>query len=317
VVLRGGRRSPPPEIPEAVKIAISGASGLIGSLLAEKLQSSGAEVLRLVRPSSKASASGGSIAWDPARGEIDRSGIAGAEAIVHLAGENIADGRWTEERKRSIRESRIRGARLIAETIAEQAVKPRVLVSASAVGFYGDRGDEILDEASAMGAGFLPELCRDWEGATEPASRANVRVVCARIGVVIGRGGALSKMLGAFRLGLGGRLGDGRQWMSWIALEDAVDALIHVLDDQRLRGPVNLTAPSPVTNADFTRALSRALHRPAFLAVPRTVLRIALGEMADEAALASARVIPKALLGSDFAFRHADLEAHLARIVGR
>lgn len=257
-------------------------------------------------------------AWDPARGVLQPAAIEGADALVHLAGESVAAGRWTAARKARIRASRVDSTRLLAETAAGLGRRPRVLVCASATGFYGDRGDERLTEQSAPGRGFLAEVCREWEAAAEAARQAGIRTVHLRIGMVLSRaGGALAALLVPFRLGLGGVIGSGRQWMSWIALDDMVGVITHVLADERLAGPVNAVTPAPVTNAEFTRTLGRVLGRPTLVPLPALAARLLLGEMADEVLLASARVEPARLLASGFGFAHPTLEGALRHILGR
>jgi uncharacterized protein (TIGR01777 family) len=288
-----------------MNLLLTGASGLIGSALVAALESEGHHVTKLRR------AGRGGPTWDPAAHAIDLSSAPSPDAVVHLAGENVG-ARWTPERKRRIRESRIGGTRLLCETLAQLPVPPRALVCASATGFYGDRADEWLDETSPPGAGFLAGVCRDWEAATASAKSAGIRVVQVRLGIVLaGQGGALAKMLPAFRLGLGGRLGDGRQFWSWIALADVVRAVEHALGNPDLHGPVNVTSPNPVTNREFTAGLGRVLRRPACFAVPRLAVNLLFGEMGREALLASARVRPARLLGGGFQFRFPDLEAAL------
>jgi uncharacterized protein (TIGR01777 family) len=297
-----------------MKVLVSGASGLIGSHLVADLDAAGHQVVRLTR--SAAGLAEAEIHWDPDGGRLDREALQGMDAVVHLAGENIAAGRWTPARKARIRDSRLRGTRLLCEALAGLEHPPRVLVSASAVGYYGDRGEERLTEESAAGEGFLPELCRAWEAATEPAARAGVRVVHARLGMVLSpRGGALAKMLPIFRLGLGGRLGGGRQYVSWIDIGDVVGAIVHALGDDSLRGPVNVVAPQAVTNAHLTKVLGRVLRRPTVLPAPAFALRLVLGEMADALLLASARVEPRRLLAAGYAFRHPNLEECLRRLL--
>jgi uncharacterized protein len=297
-------------------ILVSGASGLIGSALVRHLIRSGYQVSRLVRRPAGA----GEISWNPANGRLDAADLEGIDGVVHLAGENVGV-RWTQARKRRIRESRVSGTRLLSETIARLGRPPRVLISASAVGIYGDRGDEILTEASAAGdpsSGFLASVSRDWETAADAARAAGVRVVHPRFGVVLSPGGgALSKMLLPFRLGLGGRVGDGSQWLSWISIDDAVGVIQHAFKTDTLRGPLNATAPDPVTNRDFTRVLGRVLRRPTPLPVPAAALRFALGEMAEETLLASARALPAKLLQSGYQFRHPDLESALRHMLGK
>jgi uncharacterized protein (TIGR01777 family) len=297
-----------------MRVAVTGASGLIGSALVPFLRSGGHEVLRLVRRE----AGEGEARWDPATGYVDAAALDGMDAVVHLAGENIAAGRWTVRRKRRIRESRVRGTRVLADALAGMPVPPAALLSASATGYYGDRGDEELDESSGPGEGFLAGLCRDWEGAAAPASRVGMRVVTLRLGVLLTpAGGALAKMLPPFRLGLGGRIGPGTQYVAWIGMDDLLAALLHVLANPSLEGPVNLVAPRPVTNAELARALGRVLRRPAAIPLPAPVARLLLGEMADEALLASARVVPARLLESGLAFRDAEIEGALRRLLGR
>lgn len=293
-------------------VAISGASGFIGQRLVQRLRARGTRVVRLVRPGREADRD--AIAWDPAASTIDASRLEGIDAVVHLAGESIAGGRWTDARKAAIRESRVRGTSLLAQTLSGLARKPRVFVSASAVGIYGDRGDAVLDETSASGEGFLAEVGQAWEDAADAAREAGIRMVHPRIGVVLDpSGGALAKMLLPFKLGAGGRLGDGHQFMSWIALDDAVGALAFMIEHDALSGAVNLTAPQPVTNREFTRALAHALRRPAALPVPGWALRLAVGELADAALLGGARVLPSRLLQAGFAFEHPELSGFLAR----
>jgi uncharacterized protein (TIGR01777 family) len=295
-----------------MRFLVSGASGLIGQALCRSLATRGDEVLRLARPASTATS--GSIAWDPAAGSIDLSALEAVgpiDGVVHLAGAGIAQKRWTTSRKQEILSSRILSTSTLVEALGKLEHRPSVLISASAIGFYGSRADEVLDEQSSAGDGFLAEVCRRWEAAAEPASDLGIRTVLARTGIVLSPGGgALAKQLPLFRLGLGGRLSVGSQWMSWIELGDEVAAIEWLLDRPDLSGPVNLTAPQPVTNAAFTDELARELHRPAFLAVPAPALRLALGrELVDEALLASQRVLPAVLLGSGFDFRAPDLAA--------
>jgi uncharacterized protein (TIGR01777 family) len=296
--------------------AVSGASGLIGSALMAALESEGHNVRRLVRR--QPSSSGGEIFFDPIAGRIEADKLEGLDALVHLAGENVAAGRWNSARKGRIRDSRVLGTRLIAETLAAMNTPPRLLLNASAIGFYGDRGDDTLDESSAAGDGFLASVCREWERAAEPARQAGIRVVKLRIGVVLSReGGALQRMLPPFRFGLGGRLGDGRQYVSWIALGDVVRAILFILSHAALEGAVNGVAPSPVRNVEFTEILARILGRPALLPVPAALLRLALGEMAGGMILASSRVLPNKLLSAGFSFEYPDLESALRLAISR
>ena len=299
-----------------MKILISGSSGFVGSALVPFLTAQGHEVTRLVRAHPKPGAR--EIWRDPETERVNASDLEGFDAVVHLAGDPIASGRWTPEKKRRIRESRVQGTRLIAETLALISRPPRVLVSASAIGYYGDRGDEILREESPAGKGFLPEIGREWEAATQAAARKGIRVVSLRIGIVLGAGGgALQKMLPPFKLGIGGPLGSGKQYMSWIALDDVVGAIHHAIVTESLRGPANAVAPHPVTNAEFSRTLGKALRRPAVFPVPPFALRLLFGELADEALLASTRVEPVRLLGSGYRFRYPKLDGALRHVLGR
>ncbi len=297
-----------------MKILLTGASGLIGSALTAKLTDAEHEVTRLVRSSPNRERR--EIQWDPSAGRLDAAALEGFDAVVHLAGESIATGRWTAAKKERIRSSRVQGTRLLAETLARLQRPPEILVSASAIGYYGDRGDEELDEGSAPGSGFLAEVCRQWEAAAEPAREAGIRVVHPRIGVVLSAtGGALAKLVPMFRLGLGGPIGSGRQHVSWITLDDLVGAICHVIATGSLSGPVNAVAPEPATNREFARALGRALRRPARLPAPAFALRAMLGPMADELLLASTRVIPRRLVDSGFAFDDPDLEPAFRRLL--
>ena len=299
----------------ASRIAVTGASGLVGRELAAFLGTGGHDVRPVLRRTSGAA---GEIRWDPASHWIDADALEGMDAVVHLAGESIAAGRWSPESKQRILASRTEGTRLLCETLAGLAQKPRVLVSASAIGFYGDRGEAVLDETSDAGEGFLADVCRQWEAATAPAREAGIRVVNLRIGVVMTPlGGALAQMLTPFRLGVGGPIGSGAQFMSWISLDDLLGAILHGIATPTLEGPVNATSPSPVTNAELTRVLGSVLHRPAFVPVPAAVLRGLLGEMADALLLASTRVLPRRLLESDFVFRDPELHGALRDMLGR
>jgi uncharacterized protein (TIGR01777 family) len=295
------------------RILLSGASGLLGTALRTSLLGSGAEILQLVR---RPPAGPRELEWNPAAQRPVASGaVEGLTAVIHLSGANVAAQRWTPIYRREMWSSRVKTTGVLAEVFAGFPQPPPVLLVASAVGIYGDRGDEVLDESSQPGTGFLAELCREWEEAAEPASRAGIRVVHLRFGVVLARGGALAKMLPVFRLGLGGKLGSGSQWMSWIALDDVVSAVRFLLASD-LSGPFNLCAPNPVTNADFTRTLAAALHRPALFSVPAFALRAAVGHMADEALLASARVHPTRLTQAGFKFAYPELSPALAAILG-
>jgi hypothetical protein len=299
--------------PSPNTIAITGATGLIGSALVDRLRARGHIVRRLVR----SAPAPGDVLWDPARDLLAAGALTGVDAVVNLAGEPIAH-RWTAERKSALRESRVRGTTLLAQAVAALPVKPRVFLSGSAVGYYGDRGDELLDETSGSGTGFLARLTTDWEAATAPISDAGVRVVILRTGIVLSlRGGALAKLLPVFRLGGGGPLGSGSQWMSWITLDDHVRAMEHALFAEGMRGAVNLTAPTPVRNADFAATLGRVLGRPAVLSVPAFALELLYGEMARETLLAGQHVMPAALTSAGFRFEAPTLEGALGRILNR
>jgi uncharacterized protein len=284
-------------------IALSGASGMLGSALNNALRQRGEQVLRLVR---RAPASSDELRWDPVTGlPPDAGRLEDLGAALHLSGANLASRRWTNAYKREMVESRVTTTRVLAEALARLRTPPPVLIAASAVGYYGDGGDEILDEDAAVGVGFLPELCTAWEAATRPAENAGIRVVHLRFAVVLGpEGGALAKLTPLFRLGLGGPLGNGKQWMSWVSEADAVSAALFAVDNHNLAGAVNVAAPNPVTNRAFTRELGHAVHRPAVIPVPAFALRLAFGEMADAALLASTRAAPKRLLEAGFRFKH-------------
>lgn len=296
-------------------VAVSGASGLIGTGVCERLKEQNRSVVRLVREAPKSAVN--EVQWSTDEGVVNPSRLEGLYGVVHLAGESIAGGRWTEEKKRRIRDSRVRGTTVLARTLAALHRKPRVLVCASAIGYYGDRGDEVLDESSPSGHGFLPEVCREWEQATIPAAEAGIRVVNLRIGVVLSRhGGALEKMLLPFRLGVGGKVGSGKQYWSWVAHDDVVGAILHALDREDLSGPVNAVSPNAVTNAQFTRTLGDVLHRPTVLPMPGFAARLALGEMANDLLLASAHVVPRRLQESRYEFRFPDLHECLKHELG-
>lgn len=290
---------------------VTGSGGLIGSALLPFLTTGGHRVRRLQRGH-------GELTWDPARGSLDPAAFSGVDAVIHLAGESLASGRWNAARKRAILESRVAGTRLLCERAAASKSPPRVIVAASAIGFYGDRGDTLLDESASRGQGFLAKVCEEWEAAAKPAEEAGIRVVRLRIGVVLSpAGGALGKMLPPFRTGAGGRIGHGRQSWSWVALDDLLGAILHAIATADLRGPVNVVAPEPVTNAAFTKTLGRVLGRPTLLPMPAFAARLALGEMADELLLASQRVTPRKLLDSGYAFRYPNLEGALRHLLGR
>ena len=290
-------------------VVVTGSGGLIGSALREALEKAGHRMVPMVR----SQASGGAIQWDPDRGQIDAGGLEGVGAVVHLAGEGIGDRRWNDAHKAKVKDSRTKGTSLLAQTLAKLNKAPRVLVSGSAVGYYGDRGDEVLTESSRSGRDFLAGVCTAWEAATAPAKEAGIRVAHIRTGIVLsGRGGVLPKMLLPFKFGAGGKLGSGRQWVSWIALEDEVGAIVHLLGNDSLSGPFNLTAPNPVTNADMTKAIGAALHRPTLISAPAFALKAALGsEMAEELLLVSQRALPTRLLDSGFTFAHSELAGAL------
>jgi NAD dependent epimerase/dehydratase family enzyme len=321
-------------------IAVTGSTGLVGSALVHALEADGHDVRRLVRREVRNQQE---IRWDPAAGQIDAAGLVSVDAVVHLAGENLAAHRWTDAFKEQIRSSRVAGTRLLCEALAKclsqdqgkgdsrifprglgktgsvpDGFGPQVLCSASAIGYYGDRGQEQLDESSPPGHGFLPEVCSEWEAATDPARAAGMRVVNLRIGVVLSaHGGALSRMLPPFRMGVGGVIGSGRQVISWIALDDLVSAIQFVLANPMLTGPVNAVAPEPATNRELTKTLGRVLGRPTILPLPAFAARLAFGEMANELLLGGARVEPKALLEAGFSFAYPRLEPALRHVLGR
>jgi hypothetical protein len=297
-----------------MKVLIAGASGLVGTEIVAALRSSGHEARRLVRD--KTRASGGDSWWDPAAGRIDAAAVADCDAVVNLSGETIAQ-RWTAKKKQQLLDSRTSATRTIAEALAAADARPRTLVNASAIGYYGNRGDKCLTETSAAGHGdFLSSVCQAWEAATAPAARAGARVVLARFGVVLSRkGGALRKMLLPFRLGLGGKIGSGRQWMSWVAVDDVVGAILFALETKSLMGPVNVVAPRAVTNLEFTKTLGHVLRRPTLLPMPAIAARAAFGQMADELLLGSQRVEPVRLLAADYPFKFSELELALRHVL--
>jgi uncharacterized protein (TIGR01777 family) len=298
-----------------MKVLVTGSSGLIGSALMPFLGAGGHEPVRLVR--SKPSDGSPNVFWNPESGEVDSTRLEGLDAVVHLAGENIT-GKWTSAKKTRIRDSRINGTRTLCEALAGLARPPRVLISASATGYYGDRGTETLYEDSSVGQGFLADVCRAWEAAADPAVNAGIRVVYLRLGMVLSpSAGALAQMLSPFGLGLGGRIGSGRQYWSWITLDDVIGAIHHALTTEVLEGPVNAVSPCPVTNLEFTRTLGRVLSRPTLLRLPAFATRLAVGEMADEVLLASTRVEPAQLRGTGYRFRHSNLEDALYRLLQR
>jgi uncharacterized protein (TIGR01777 family) len=304
-----------------VAVAVTGSRGLIGSELVPFLTTGGHRVMRLVTGKERPAFDDGTkwVNWDP-RAKLDPATFAGLDAVIHLAGESVASGRWNARRKQRILESRTIPTRYIAEALAALPAtdRPKTFVCASAVGFYGNRGDEVLTEDSPLGTGFLPDVCRDWEAATEPARAAGIRTTNLRTGIVLTpKGGALGKQLTPFKLGLGATLGSGTQWTPWITIGDMVGAIHHCLMNEAVGGPVNAVAPSPVTNSEFTRTLARVLGRPAFLGLPRFALRALFGELADEGLLASLRALPKKLLDTGFAFQHTELIGALRFVLGR
>ncbi len=309
--LRSGERWHKP-----LKILVTGSSGLIGSALCAFLSTGGHTVIRMVR--SRGQTGPDAFFWNPAAGEIDSSGLEGLDAVIHLAGESVAGLRWTGSKMERIRSSRIGSTRLLSETFSVLDRPPRSFICASATGYYGDRGGELLNESSTAGSGFFPELCREWEQAAQKTADNGIRVLNARFGMVLSpRGGALAAMLPAFSLGAGGKFGSGRQFISWISVDDAVRAIYHALIDNSLSGPVNLVSPNPLANSDFTRVLARVLHRPALLGVPGQALKILLGRMADELLLASCRAVPSKLLDTGFSFCFGRLENALGCIRGK
>lgn len=300
-----------------MRVLISGSTGLVGSALIPLLATGGHTVVRLVRPGS-AAVDGTTVRWDPSSGSVDTARLEGLDAVVHLAGESVAGRRWTAARKERIRASRVDGTRLLGEVLTRLSRRPQVLACASAVGFYGSRGGEILREESPPGNDFLAGVCTEWEAAAQVAARAGIRVVNLRFGVILSpAGGALAKMLLPFRLGAGGILGDGRQYVSWVAIDDAVGAILHVLGTESLRGPVNVVAPRPVTNRELTKTLGRVLGRPTILPMPAFAARVVFGEMADALLLASQRVEPARLRASGYRFRFPELEGALRHLLGK
>jgi uncharacterized protein len=296
-----------------MRLAITGSSGLIGRPLSTFLSAGGHEVLRLVRGKAEA----GELHWDPAAQTIDGGPLEDLDAIIHLAGENVGAGRWSEDRKKAIMDSRVMGTKLLARTLPNLKHPPKAWISASAVGFYGNRADADLDENATRGEGFLAEVCRAWEAETQPATEAGIRVVNTRFGTVLSaEGGALGKLILPFRVGLGGPTGDGKAWWPWIALEDALGAVLHCIVTDRLSGPVNVVAPETVRNADFAHALGKVMHRPSVIPTPASALRLAFGDMVDEALLASMRVLPRKLQDSGFKWLHPELEDALRTEMG-
>lgn len=298
-----------------MKILITGSTGLIGSALADFLRSEGHSVAGLVR--SKPEPGSADVYWNPSAQEIDKAGLEGIDAVVHLAGESI-EGRWTEKKKARIYNSRVNGAMLLSDTLADLEDPPDALISASAVGYYGDRGDEILKEDSGPGSMFLSEVCKAWEAGTEPAEKRGIRVVNTRFGIVLTpKGGALERMITAFNVGLGGKLGTGKQYVSWVAIDDLTRAISFTLNTDTLRGPINVTSPNPVTNEELTKTLGQVISRPTIMSIPAFMARLAFGEMADNTLLASARAIPAKLLAAGFKFQYPEIEAALRQVLGK
>lgn len=293
-----------------MKILISGSSGLIGTAATTALKSDGHDVVHLIR--SGKTGNPGDVQWDPMRATVDVAGLEELDVAIHLSGAGIADARWTEERKQLLRSSRIDTTRVFVDSLSRLKQKPRVLIVASAIGYYGSRGDEILTESSTNGADFLALVCRDWEAEASRATATGIRTVMLRTGVVLsGKGGALPRMLTPFKLGVGGRLGSGQQWMSWIAIEDVVGIIRYAIANEQVSGPVNVVAPNPVRNEEFTRLLASMLHRPTIFPAPAFVLRLAMGEMADAVLLSSNRVKPERILAAGYKFRFEILEPAL------
>jgi uncharacterized protein (TIGR01777 family) len=296
-----------------MKILISGATGLIGTALIKSLEPQGHEIFRLVRhaPNSQQE-----VEWSPDRYSIALARIEGFDAVVNLAGESVSEGRWTEEKKRRIRESRVKGTKLLGDALANLAQPPRTFICASATGYYGNRGDEVLTETSPPGTDFLAEVCTEWEKSTALATEKGIRVVNARFGIILdANGGALAKMLPPFRLGAGGKLGSGEQWMSWVALDDVIGALEFALKSDSLKGPVNFVAPNPVTNAEFTKTLGKVLARPTLFPVPKFALRLLFGEMAGALLLSSQRVEPSRLQLAGYSFQFPQLRSALSHLL--
>lgn len=302
-----------------MKILITGSSGLVGSALVESLSDEGHTIGRLLRPQSAGEARTGgrgvAMRWNPETGDLD-SAAAGADAVVNLAGVSVASGRWTEDRKKQIRSSRVDTTRQLVKALGKLNPGPRIFLSASAIGYYGDRGDEELTEVRAPGSGFLPDVCRGWESEASRAEALGMRVAYLRFGTILARhGGALQKMLPPFKMGAGGRLGSGKQWMAWITLADVLGIIGYALKNEQAHGAVNTVAPTPMRNSEFTAELGRALHRPAILPAPRFALRLALGEMADALLLSSQRVVPQKLRSLGYPFLHPDLPSALAAVL--
>jgi uncharacterized protein (TIGR01777 family) len=298
-----------------MKVLISGSHGLVGKALISSLSSDGHEIVRLVRGTPSGPAE---VEWHPNEGRIDAANLEGFDAVVHLAGESIASGRWTDEKKRAIRDSRVKGTALLSEALARLSRPPAVFLRASAIGYYGDRGDEVLTEKSAPGKDFLASVCVEWENATRAAIEKGIRTVHTRFGIILdAEEGALGKMLTPFRMGIGGRVGHGRQWMSWIAIEDVVNGLRFVIEDKTTSGPINFVAPNAVRNAEFTKSLGHVLSKPTLFPVPAFGVRLAFGEMGDALLLSSQRVEPRVLRERGFVFRWARLDEALRHLLAR
>ena len=296
-----------------MKLLISGSHGLVGNALIKALEAGGHEIFRLVR---HAPESDSEIEWSPDRYSIALARLEGFDAVVHLAGESIASGRWNEEKKRKIRESRVKGTKLLSDALANLARPPRTFISASAIGYYGNRGDELLTETSPSGDDFLSRVCVEWENVTAHAAEKGIRVVNTRFGIILdSNGGALAKMLTPFRMGVGGKIGNGKQWMSWIALDDVVGGIEYVLANETVKGPVNFVAPNPVTNAEFTKTLGRVLSRPTMFPIPAFGARLVFGEMADALLLSSQRVEPIRMKEASYRFKYPELEPALSHIL--
>lgn len=298
-----------------MKILIGGSHGLVGTALIKSLEVQGHEIFRLVRhaPTSKTE-----VEWSPDRYSIALARIEGFDAVVNLAGESIAEGRWTDDKKRRIRESRVKGTKLLGDALANLTVPPKAFVCASAIGYYGNRGDELLTETSAAGDDFLAKVCAEWEEATALATEKGIRVVNARFGVILDtNGGALKTMLPPFRMGVGGRIGSGKQWMSWIALDDVVGGIQFALANDSTKGPINFVAPVPVTNAEFTKTLGKVLSRPTVLPIPAFAIKLLFGEMGEALLLGGQRVAPERLVAEGFEFRYSQLEPALAHILAK
>jgi uncharacterized protein len=296
-----------------MKIIITGSSGMIGSALVAAFASAGHEVVQLVRHEGAAP---GAVMWDPMGESMNPVPLEGVDAVVHLSGENLAQGRWTETKKKRLVDSRVRSTSLLSRTLAQLQRGPRVMVCASGIGIYGDRGDEVLTEDAKAGTGFAADLCQQWEAAAAPAVAAGIRVIHIRMGIVLAHGGgALAKMLTPFRLGFGGVIGSGRQYVGWIALEDVIGAVMHLIDKSELAGPVNFVAPQEITNRQLTKTLGHVLHRPTVLAMPAMAARLAFGEMADELLLTSERVTPQRLLNDGFVFQYPELKGALEHAI--